>query len=438
MTDIVSLGEPFSSRNTIALTEAQQHRWIESQMGKPTSKTVALELQGPLSIDILHRSLQQVVDRHEALRTTIDRDGTAQHISSALAIDFPLISFSHFTADERDEKIKQWLKDENARPFNLIQGPLFRFSLFRWSEQWHLLVVTVHRIVVDSWSINIFFQDLGALYTDASKGIACKLEQPMQFREFIQLQAQMDQSIEMSRHEQHWLQACTHPLPILELPIDHSRLLIKTYHRAQQSLIITTSLYRKIKHLSRAYNSTLFMTLLTGYAALLHRLSQQDDIFIGFPTSGRSICGSESMIGYCSHLIPCRSQLAEKPTWIDYLKYMKQNLLSAYEHQDYPYARLLNKLNLPYDPARPPLVAVTFDLEVPITTPLMNNLEVKFLQPLILYSGVDIHLNIIEINKSLLATADYNLDLFDSATMQQFLAHYQNILTAMCDAALQR
>src|SRR5581483_10824805 len=415
------------------LSEAQQQSWMLSQMGSAGSETIALELRGELHIAALQESLQEIVARHEALRTTIDAAGDQQYIAPESVVELPLIDCSHPDPSASALLVTRWLQEESSRPFNLTDGPLMRCHLLRRSDQWHTLVIAVHHIVIDGWSIGVIFQELGALYSAACADALSQLAPPMQFSAYLRQQQQADEGDRMATLEAYWLRKCAGPMPLLDLPGDHPRPPVRSYRGERQSKVYDATLCRRLKALSRKQNCTLFMSLITGYLVLLHRLSEQRDLCIGFPTSGRSTADSERMIGYCSHLVPLRSQVPTNLTLEQYLAYIRLALLEAYEHQDYPYARLLNKLNLPRDPGRSPLVSATFNMEPPITVPRLASLQVEFTMPPVTHSEFDVHLNIAEIDGTLLATVDYNLDLFDTYTMQQFLQRYEVVLTALLD-----
>ncbi|HEY1349800.1 MAG TPA: amino acid adenylation domain-containing protein [Ktedonobacteraceae bacterium] len=422
---------------TMPLSAAQQQYWMLDQLGNVGFETVTLQLRGPLQIALLRQAIEQLVARHEALRTTIERTGERQRIAAACPVDLPLIDLSQ-DATRRPARVLHWLEEEGRRPFDLVQGPLVRFSLLCQEAQWHILVLTAHHIVVDGWSLGVLAQDIGALYTAAWTGRPCQLPPPLQFQTYLARQQALLQSAEMDRHRQYWLGQCAAPLPVLQLPTDHPRPPVRSYRGARQQLTLDSQVAQALRRVSGEQGCTLFMTLCGVYCVLLHRLSEQDDLLLGFPTSGRVMEGSEHLVGYCAHLLPLRSQLMGNPTWAHYLAQLRQRLLDAYEHQEYPYAQLLNELQLPRDPGRLPLVHATFNLERPLALPRLGDVHVTLTLPPVTHAEFDLHLNVVQQNEGLQISVDYSSDLFAQDSMQRFLARYQRLLLLLLSDQNQR
>ena len=427
---------------TVPLTAAQKQLWVLAQMGDEGAMAynvpLILELRGSLNLPALHSALQRVVERHEALRTTISSEGEFQQISPTLTIDVPLIDFSSLDTSERETKVAQWLTEESRQCFDLTQGPLLRIHILKLESQRHLFALTVHHIVIDGWSMGVLLQDLSAFYSAECQGVVCQQEPPLQFKEYVQWQLQQSQSAEMAKHEDYWLGQFAGSIPILELPTDRPRSAVKTYRGARASMKLDATLCTKLKRLSRQRGCTLFMTLLASYMALLHRLTNQDDILVGIPVAGRTLKGSEKIVGYCTHLLPIRSFLVGHPAFSEYLTTIRHILLDAYEHQDYPFGSLLNQLNLPRDPSRSPLVTATFNLDRPLAVPQMFGLEPKLVSAPISYAQFDISLNVIEMNDELLLEMDYSTDLFEAETITRMLEHLQTMLEGIAADPQQR
>ncbi|GCE45199.1 glutamate-1-semialdehyde-2,1-aminomutase [Thermosporothrix hazakensis] len=413
----------------LPLTEAQQQYWMLGKMGHAGFEMAALELRGPVHYETLYQAIQQVVARHEALRTTFHEAGTIQHIAPSQTVDLPLLDFSCGTEAVREEQVQQWFEAEGDHLFDLTHEPPVRFHLLKREEQWHTLVVTVHHIVADGWSIGVICQEVSAFYSALRTKTPLQLDPPMQFREYIQKREELRAS--WLQHESSLLEEFSGDLPVLELPTDRPYPPVRSYRGKRLHLHLDAEFGSTLKRFSQEQGCTPFMTLLAGYLTLLHRLSEQDDIIIGFPTSGRIISGSEQMIGYCAQLVPFRSRIQTAETVKEFLLNVRRLLLRAYERQDYPYARLLNLLNLPRDPGRSPLVSVTFNMERPVTLPHMADLDVAFTMPPITHAEFDLHLNVAEIDNALQITIDYNTDLFDATTIHRFLRQYHHILTQL-------
>ncbi|MUG94288.1 amino acid adenylation domain-containing protein [Scytonema sp. UIC 10036] len=429
-----------SDTYAIPLTEAQKQLWIIAQLGEDRSVTyneyLTLQLQGDLNVTAMSRALQKLVDRHEALRTKISPQGDVQEVLSSVKIDCPVVDFSSLEGDAesrmrlRNARLAEWFEEQSQKPFDLTQCPLLRLYILKLEPELHLLFLSAHHIVVDAWSIGVMLRELGALYSSECQGIICQMNPPKQFREFIEWQDQRSQTQEMQADRSYWLEKLTAP-PVLNLPTDRIRPPIQTYNGSRGTIKFDAQLTNKLKLFGRQQRCTLLMTLLSVYMTLIHRLSGQDDIIIGLPTSGRSLSGSEEIVGYCTHFLPIRSELSGNPTFEEYLKQMRGVLLSAYEHQDYPFAELLNQLNLPRDNSRSPLVSVSFNLEPPAIVPEFFQLEISLFPQAVNFKDRDLHLNVIEIAGELFIECDYNTDLFDADTINRWLSHFQTLLEAV-------
>jgi acyl transferase domain-containing protein len=414
----------------IPLTEAQKQLWILDRMGDEGSLAYALslslQLQGSLNREAMNRAVQKVVDRHEALRTIIDTQGDFQQILPSLTVDVPLIDLS--SVGDRESKITEWFQKESQQRFDLIKGPLFRCQILKLEEQQHLLVLTAHHIIADGWSIGTIVQEISQLYSADCQDVVCQLPSPKQFREYINWQEEQRQTEAMVTHESYWLDKFASSIPVLNLPTDRPRPPIKTYKGSRETIHLDANLYREVKRLSKEKSCTPFMTLLSVYTTLLHQLTGQDDIVVGIPTAGRSFDGSEGLVGYCSHLLPIRSSSDRNLIFSDYLKMLKSVLLDAYEHQDYPFARLLDKLKVRRNTNRSPLITAIFNLDRAVDVPKMSGLEVNLFPQNSSFSRFDISLHAIEFEGELILDCDYNTDLFDSATIHSILDRFQCLL----------
>ena len=324
------------------LTEAQKQLWILAQIEEEGSLayhlTTSLKLRGSFRLVAMRQAVQKVMDRHDALRTIISREGDFQQVLPSGKVDLPLVDFSTVDSRERESKVAAWFTQESRTPFALSESSLFRCHILKLEEQLHLLVLTAHHIVIDGWSITLLLQEISAFYTAECLGTVCQKGPPLQFKDYTQEQLKQSQSAEMAKHQAYWLKQFAGSIPILNLPTDRPQPPVKTYKGAKTILKLKPNLCTSLKTLSKQKGCTLFMTLLAGYMTWLHRLTNQDDILVGIAVAGRTLKGSEKIVGYCTHLLPIQSSLVGFPAFSEYLTMIRHILLDAYEHQDYPFA----------------------------------------------------------------------------------------------------
>nr|WP_322692483.1 non-ribosomal peptide synthetase/type I polyketide synthase [Nostoc sp. DedSLP03] len=438
--NLVKEAEVKKETDKILLTKAQKQLWILDRMGDDGTLaykiSLSLQLKGSLNLEAMNRAVQQVVDRHEALRTKIDSQGNFQQILPSLKIDISLIDLSNAgdahkgsrPKGDRDFQVTQWFQQENLKPFDLATAPLFRAQILKLEEQLHLLVLTAHHIVTDGWSMGIILQEIAQLYSTECQGVVCQLSSPQQFREYVNWQEEQRQTEKMAISESYWLEKFANSIPVLDLPTDRPRPPIKSYRSNKQTIQLDADLCRQLKQLSTQKGCTLFMTLLSVYTVLLYRLTNQDDIVVGIPSGGRSIRGSQGLVGYCAHLLLLRSPVVGDLPFLEHLKKVKDVLLDAYEHQDYPFAWLIDKLKTNRDISPSSVVSAIFNMERPVAMQKMFELETDlFVQP-ISFADYDINLNVTEINDNLILDFAYNTELFNAATIDRWLKHFQTLL----------
>ena len=398
------------------------------QDGTLASKmTCAVKIEGLLDLDAVQKTIQTIVNRHEALRTTLSEDGDFQIIAPFLAINTPLTDFSAVKEDEQDAKVKDWFTKQSVETVDLCNGPLFKVSILKLTTTTHILVFEVHHAVVDGWSMEIILQEFGQIYTLTTNDHKPTLALPVQFREFMKWQTEQMQSAEMADHVAYWLAQFKDDIPVLLLPTDNPRPKVRTYDGAKQSKRLSTAMSKYLKQVAKENGWTLFMTTLGVYTAFLHQLSKQDAFVIGVPTGGRFFEGKDSMIGYCAHLLAIRSVTTSTATIIDHINLLKVTLLDAFKHQAYPFAELLNKLNVPRNPSLPPMITGVFNLEVELPIQQAFDLKIDLMAPPVSYVEYDLELNVIQVDDEIQLDFHYNTHLFESETIEQWL-YYLEIL----------
>nr|WP_249183621.1 non-ribosomal peptide synthetase/type I polyketide synthase [Burkholderia ambifaria] len=416
---------PHSKHGTVAaLSEAQRQLWILSEVDPEGSLAynvnTTLELNGRLDEAAMRAAVQGLVDRHEALRTTLTPDGSGQIVHPSLKLQIPLI----------DTNQDAWRDHESRQPFDLVNGPLFRAALVRLDSTRHLLVMTAHHIICDGSTFGILLEDLARAYAGAAPAAA-----PLQFREYLKQFDGQRHSPETKANRAYWLAQCARQTEPLNLPLDYPRPAVKTFHGARVSLHLDAAEAGSLRAAARKNGCTLYMMLLAGFNLFLHRIAGQQEIVTGIPVTGRSVAGSDRLAGYCTHLLPLRSTLPEQATVAGFLAATRQNLLDALEHQDFPFAELVREIGAQRDLNAAPLVSVVFNLEPVSALPELPGLTVGLVTPLIRHTAFDLNVNVLDAGQALLIDCDYNSDLFDESTVQRFLGFYRTLLTRVADDA---
>lgn len=426
-------GEP----EEVPLTESQREIWLAAQLGDEAScafnESLTLHLQGNLDANSLLRALQTLVVRHEALRGSISNDGQRMRISPTMDFQVPFVDLSGLEPADKEKRVKDCIAQEAGLPFDLAKGPLVRATLFRLEQNNHALVFTGHHIVCDGWSVNVLLDELGKIYG----GKGTELPPAVKFSGYAKTQAAEANSVTMAEVENYWVNQYRHPAPVLELPTDQPRPAVKSFAGATHRTKIDRDTYQLIKAAGTQQGCTLFVTLLAGFYALLHRLTQQDDLVVGIPTAGQALLEEGSLVGHCVNFLPLRCQLNKNETSRELLQNTKRVLLDAYEHQSYTFGTLVRKLRIPKDPSRLPLVEVQFNLERVGTALEFAGLQTDVDPNPKTAVNFDIFLNIVESSEGLLIDCDYNTELFGDDTISQWLDHYETILRGFAQDAQQ-
>ncbi len=413
----------------VPLTEAQMEIRLSAQMGDEEScsynEGFSVHMRGTLNETALRESLQAVVDRHEALRSTLTATGDALRILPRVTLDIPLLDLSEQKLDE--------LKDQDARTaFDLINGPLVRAKIVRLAPDDHVLFITAHHMICDGWSVNVVLSELSELYTAKCQGRTPNLPEPMRFSEYAETQAR--QSVD-PKVENYWVSEYSEAVQPLELPLDRSRPALKSYRGDTFTAHIDGESYRRIKKAGAQKGSTLFGTLFTGFQALLSRLTGQSDIVVGVPAAAQSLLPGATLVGHCVNFLPIRIKLENDPKFSDFLVQSRRKLLDAYDHQTYTYGTLVRKLAIPRNPSRLPLIEVQFNLERVGGSLDFHGLATEVNQSPKRFVNFDIFMNVVESANGLEIYCDYNTDLFDTSTIARWIKNYETMLLGFVENA---
>ena len=403
--------------------------------GKPSYYNIVVRFRGEIDIAALERTLGEVVRRHESLRTGFPmRDGRRVQIIARPSPQLPLAlcDVSDLKDEDREERALQLALEQVRKPFDLAEPQLFRASLLRLGEAHHLLLLAIAHIVCDSQSLEILTREMSVIYEAFSHGRPSPLpDLPIQCADYASWQHARLRGEHLETLLAYWrrqLDGC----PMLCLPTAGPRPPSRTFRGAYRSVLMPKTLAVKLERLSLDEGVTPFMTLMAAFKVLLHRLTGQDDIVVGSATAGRQHRELEGLIGCFINLMAFRTRLSGDPTFRELLKRVSETARGAYNHQEMPFGKLVGELQFPCDERYPTLVQVIFafsrttggatDSGPPGVSSYMINPE---------RASVDLTLSMKDAPHGLLATFEYNTDLFKAAAIDEMLKDLQSLLEAV-------
>ncbi|OUL18944.1 hypothetical protein BV372_33785 [Nostoc sp. T09] len=429
---------PRERNQEIPLSFAQQRLWFLSQL-EPDSPAYnvngAIKIQGAINIEALHYSINEIVKRHEVLRTKlIAVDGKAvQANAPELLLPLPIINLDELSENERENTTQQLIFEETQRPFDLAVEPLLRIKLLSLSEQEYILLFTMHHIISDGWSKGVLIRELATIYTEFVENKPSSLpELPIQYADFALWQREWLQGEQLQTQLDYWKQQLGGELPVLALPTDRPRPAVQTFAGKTLSFVLPNSLTEELKFLSKQEGVTLFMTLLAGFKTLLYRYTDQADILVGSPIANRNRSEIENLIGFFVNTLVLRTDLSGNPSFGELLKRVREATLGAYAHQDLPFEKLVEELQPERNLSRTPLFQVMFAFQnAPTATLELPGLNIQPLEAESETAKFDLTLTIQNTAEKLTGTIEYNTDLFDETTISRLVKHFETLLAGI-------
>jgi amino acid adenylation domain-containing protein len=388
-----------------------------------------------LKVEALQSAFQELVQRHESLRVTFSPDGSNLCVTESPQIEIPLIDLSLINDSERLEKIAAAKQQAVSIPFNLEQGPLFRIELFQLQPEKHLLILTAHHIIFDGWSWGVIIPELGKLYSAFCRGETPDLEDPDRFSDYALMLEEVEGSEETIATEAYWLKQFAGSVPVVDFPTDRPRPALRTFESAREDLEISTELVSALKQLGSTTGCSFMTVLLAGFETFLHRLTGQDNLVVGISAAGQAASGQYNLVGHCVNLLPLRTQVSSEQPFRDYLKFRKSTILDAYDHQQFTFGRLIQKLAIPRDPSRIPLVPIIFNIDQGLDSRKLpfDGLEVQLSSNPRAFENFELFINATELAGKLTLECQYNTNLFDAETIRHRLAEFEALLAGIVD-----
>jgi amino acid adenylation domain-containing protein len=435
-----------SRTGNIPLSFSQQRLWFLDQFDPGNtaySIPFSIQFDGELDHEAFEKSLNDIVFRHESLRTTfsIDKNGVPVQIIRPFSSQrLPLKDLTQLPGDRRVQACLEFMNQQATVSFDLQNGPLFRAYIIRVEQFSHYLFINMHHIVSDGWSTGIFVTELAALYRSYTTRKESFLpELAVQYTDYAIWQRQYQGVGSLRSQMDYWTQKLSGKLPILDLPTDHPRPVFQSFHGQTLQMVLSPELTTRLKQFGMQHEVTLFMLLLAAYNVLLYRYTGQEDLLVGTPIANRNQNEIETLIGFFVNTLVIRNNLAGNPTILDFLDDVRETSIEAFTNHDLPFEHIVEALHPVRDTSHSPIFQVMFILQ---NTPLRSiSFEKMKASPVYLDGGAskyDLTLIIWESPEGMSCFFEYNTDLFERSTIERMMGHYQTILDGICANPEQR
>ncbi len=419
---------------TLPLSESQMELWLASRASEDASRAFnqvfAIRLTGRSNEAALQNMLQQLVDRHDALRTTFAPDGSGQRIFPTWKIDLRSRDLSALNDSERERALAEAMAQEDQTPFDLEHGPLFRCQVLKMGEGRCDLILAAHHIILDGWSIRVLLREFSQLYDACETGTVARLDSALQFRDYVEWQKAPENRAAFAAAEAYWLERVSGLQNDIELPADRPRPPVKTYRAAEEQLVLDSSCSSLLKQSATAHDCTLFVYLLASLKAWLNRVTGEDDLVVGIAAAGQLAMaghpGSKLLVGHFVNALALRSQCDGNAPFSDHLRNIKGVMLDALEHQNFTLGSLVKKMRLRTDASRLPLIPIVFNLVRGSRQMRLRNASVVY--PPKAFGFFDLNIEAVDSGQDIRIVCRYNPDLFDATTIGRWLGQWKMIL----------
>ena len=436
---------PVSREREIPLSFAQERLWfIDRFEGASAVYNIPkiVKLRGELNIRALEKAISYLLQRHESLRSNFENRSGKPVLKIAPQLDFvlPIVNLENLSPTEREKTIQKLIKQEIATTFNLESDRLVKFTLLKLTPQSHILIIIIHHIIADGWSMGILTQEFSHLYQAYNQNTTPNLAPlPIQYSDFAVWQRDYFQENILNSQINYWQNALDGIPQFLSLPLDKPRPKIQTFNGAVKTFTISSSLTQQLKLFAQQNNVTLYITLLSVFAILLSRYSNQTKLIIGSPIANRNHQEIENLIGFFVNSLPLGIRLDRNSTFTELVQQVKTTALEAYEHQDLPFEKLVQELKVERNLSYNPLFQVLFALQnIPDNTFKLDNLEVESIPCETKTAKFDLGLFIKETPENIKCIWEYKTDLFNLDTIERITGHFQNLIAEILQNSQQK
>ncbi|WP_116772100.1 non-ribosomal peptide synthetase [Maribacter litoralis] len=433
---------PFSGptiEKVIHTTASQAEIWIGCTLGgadanRGYNESVSLILKGILNKNALEQAIQHLIKRHEALRSTFSTDGLFMIIFNKIQIVPVYEDFSSFSTITKKNKVSNYLSADANHIFNLAEGPLIKVGILKLSELEHQLIITAHHIICDGWSMGIILQDIGGFYSATITNTPHTLPTANDFSSYADQQQEFIDSEDFITTQKYWLDHYKSSVPKVTLPTDFPRPKIRTFKSNRLDFPINYDLVNDLKKVGIQSRASFVATLMTAFEVFLYYQTGQNDLVIGLSAAGQSLSGKNQLVGHCVSLLPLRSKITPETPFNTYLKQRKDEIFDAYEHQQFSFGQLLEKLNVQRDLSRVPLVPVTFNIDMGMANDVIfEGLTYRLKSNPRAFETFELFLNATGTEEELILEWSYNASLFKPKTIEQMMLLFKEILHSIIE-----
>jgi len=415
--------------------EPQKEIWLSCAIGGKESslaynESVSLDLKGIFHPEYFSSALQEVINRHEALRSTVSANGDMllvyKHIPAALE--------EENIADLTDQTtyLDNFISSQMEQLFDLEEGPLFRLYLHKLSTYHHYFTLVIHHIIGDGWSLGVILEDLSKIYNTKVRGEYLQLEEASQISKYAEEQKLFKQSGQYQETENYWMNMYKDIIPVLDLPTDYPRPSIRTYKAKRFDQHLPVPLVERLKIMGARVGSSLVNTLLSAFEIFLHLQTNQREIVVGLPAAGQSATENFGLVGHCVNLLPLKSSIDPASTFLAYLKKRKSEFFDAYDHQNFTFGQLINKLNIVRDHSRIPLVPVIFNIDMGMDDAVaFEKLDFTLISNPRAYETFELFMNATRSKSSFTLEWSYNTQLFKPETITKMAEDFDQLLHSL-------
>jgi amino acid adenylation domain-containing protein len=425
----VSQAEPNAPIGKFPLTEPQKEVWLAAQMGGDAAlaynESLSLDLRGSFDVEVFRAAASQVIQRHPILLAHMSPDGQWQEINFETKVEMPLIKVRGGDEPEGEAELKATIDEEVSFTFDLVKGPLLRVRIIRLSEQHHVVIWTAHHIICDGWSAGLLLSELAKIYSALKQGTAPSLDVPVSFLDYARA-TQSDAGEAQALG--YWRRQFADVPPVLDLPTDRARSLVRSASASTTKRRIATSVQGAIKRTASQQRTTQVVLLMAALKTLLYRLTGQTDVVVGLGVAGQAVRGENCLVGHCVNLLPVRTRLEPEASFLQNLTAVKKNVLDALEHHQCTLGSILQHTSVPRIPGRSPLVEVIFNVDRDPGAEQFEGLEFSCDRNPKRALHFDLFFNFVDGPRGLLLECDFNTELFDVTTIERWLGHYETLL----------